>query len=253
MNRVRQHPAAFAAEARAMLPLFDQAKLFTRPGQTPVRTREGAAAVHELVAFLDGARPVPPFESCPAELCEAARRHVRDIGASGATAHEGSDGSSSQDRVEACVEWERAMGENLAFGTATAADIVAQLCVDDGVPSRGHRANVFNPEFKHVGVAVGAHARYGTMACIVHVGGWARKDASAPAKLRAPLTVTATAMGEQVARVLGSIPFEGMRTQVEEAFAQHPPHEVTLEYAPGSIVLRIKSAQGLSTAQGTWE
>jgi hypothetical protein len=59
-------------------------------------------------------------------------------------------------------------------------------------------------------------------------------------------------MNEQVRQVLGSVPFDSIRAQVEEAFASRPPHEVTLEFVPGSIVLRIKSARGVATVQGTW-
>lgn len=36
------------------------------------------------------------------------------------------------------------MGENLDFGNWSAVEIVIALLVDDGVPSRGHRANILS-------------------------------------------------------------------------------------------------------------
>ena len=37
--------------------------------------------------------------------------------------------------------------------------------IDDGVPSRGHRTNIMNPDFTHLGVSCGCHKSYGEMCC----------------------------------------------------------------------------------------
>ena len=47
--------------------------------------------------------------------------------------------------------------ENCAFGAATPIEIVLGLCVDDGVPNRGHRANIFDASHTHVGCGVSLH------------------------------------------------------------------------------------------------
>jgi uncharacterized protein YkwD len=59
----------------------------------------------------------------------------------------------------------RASGENIDYG-ATGLQVVIDLIVDDGVPSRGHRRNVLDPAFRAVGIAVGPHRTYGTM-CVI--------------------------------------------------------------------------------------
>ena len=58
------------------------------------------------------------------------------------------------------------MAEDLAYGPATAIDVVRELIIDDGVRDRGHRKAIFLPALRVVGVACGPHAAYGTMCAI---------------------------------------------------------------------------------------
>ena len=52
------------------------------------------------------------------------------------------------------------MGENLAFGNKTGKDAIISLLIDDGIPNRLHRKNLFSDEFTHVGMAMGSHLSY---------------------------------------------------------------------------------------------
>ena len=42
-------------------------------------------------------------------------------------------------------------GENIAFGESDALENLIQLIVDDGVPDRAHRYNIFNPNWENHG------------------------------------------------------------------------------------------------------
>ena len=47
-----------------------------------------------------------------------------------------------------------------------------QLFIDDGVPSRGHRNNLFTDSSNVTGNFSGPHSRYGFMTCITYANGY---------------------------------------------------------------------------------
>ena len=50
--------------------------------------------------------------------------------------------------------------ENLAAGNDAPEEIILQLIIDDGVPSRGHRTNLLTPDFNIVGAAIIEHPQW---------------------------------------------------------------------------------------------
>ena len=130
-----------------------------------IRTKEGVKAVDEAIAFLKKVRPLTPLTASRG-LALAASDHVKDTGPRGLTGHSGTDGSTFGDRIARHGRIHRTAGENISYGPDDARSIVMQLIVDDGVPGRGHRTNIFNPDFRTVGVAIGDHQVYGRM-CVM--------------------------------------------------------------------------------------
>jgi hypothetical protein len=53
--------------------------------------------------------------------------------------------------------------------------IVLTLIIDDGVRSRGHRKDIFNPKFNYAAAAFGPRARYRTVCSIDFAGGYAER------------------------------------------------------------------------------
>lgn len=48
------------------------------------------------------------------------------------------------------------------------------MLIDDGVPNRGHRENLFNDDFRCCGVHSGLHKDFDTMTCIDYTAAFVR-------------------------------------------------------------------------------
>jgi Cysteine-rich secretory protein family len=156
LNLARENPklyATFAAESR------------------PLHMIEHGRAVDEAVRFLSKARPLPPLMLSPG-MCRAAADHCAEQIA-GQLGHDGNNRSSPGDRISRYGSWSTTWGENISYSQKTARGVALALIIDDGVRSRGHRKNIFNPKFNYAGAAFGPHARYRTVCTIDFAGGFA--------------------------------------------------------------------------------
>lgn len=170
MSDARVSPRAYARHLRELREYFE-GTLWKRPGRTPLRTDEGLAAFDEAIAFLEKTRPVGPLRFNEG-LARAARMHARDIGPRGALEHVGADGSRLSDRLNRLGVWQGVIAENIGTSEDDPRQVVIQLLVDDGVPSRGHRHNLFNPELHQAGCGTAPHRDYRTVTVIDYADGF---------------------------------------------------------------------------------
>ena len=63
-------------------------------------------------------------------------------------------------RIEKYGTWDTSIAENITFDDDDPVEIVLNMLIDDGNPSRGHRLNIFNSYFRTVGIATGFHKNY---------------------------------------------------------------------------------------------
>ena len=176
MNLARQNPALYATflqELRGQM----NGNVLVLPGHARIRTKEGTAAVDEAIRFLRNAQSLPPL-AFSRGMSRAAADHCADQ-ADGGFGHEGRDRSHAGERIARYGNFAGGWAENISYGKSSARDVVLALIIDDGLPARKHRKNIFNPSYGYAGAAFGRHARFGTMCSMDFAGGYAERGESA--------------------------------------------------------------------------
>lgn len=180
MNLARQNPALYATYVQELRSRMS-GNVMVLPGRTRIRTKEGTAALDEAIRFLQSAQPLPAL-TVSRGMSRAAADHCADQ-AGGGFGHEGRDRSHAGQRIARYGSFSGGWGENISYGKSSARDVVLALIIDDGLPARKHRKNIFNPSFNYAGAAFGRHARFGTMCSMDFAGGYAERGDSGESTL----------------------------------------------------------------------
>lgn len=154
INFVRAHPREYARELSG-----------DREDAPPYEDPE---AVSDAIAFLQRQSPLPPLRP-DSRLAAAALAHTSAQGPRGEVGH-GGGGSSLGQRLQHHGVWAGLAAEDISYGYDSPREVVCQLVVDSGVPSRGHRLNIFGGAYQSAGVGCGAHSVYGAM-CVIDFAG----------------------------------------------------------------------------------
>jgi uncharacterized protein YkwD len=149
-------------------------KLYKRPGQVDIMTAEGVRALEECISQLKKLKSSNPLLPSPG-LSRAAKDHASDQAETGGIGHTGKDGSSAENRMNRYGRWAGMAGENISYGHDKAQEIVFQMLVDDGVPSRGHRRSLMQSAFRFIGLAIRSHPKYDHL-CVINFAGEYREN-----------------------------------------------------------------------------
>jgi len=177
MNLARADPQKYAGFVEEFKKYYDGNRLVIPGRKKALVTNEGIPAVDEAITFLRNQKPLPSFTSARG-LCLAAKDHANDLATKGMSGHLGSDGSLPNARVDRYGDWEGSIGETVFYEVSPARQIVISLIIDDGTPNRGHRRNIFDPNYKVAGVSIVESPTNGAKCVVDYVGGFKEKAAS---------------------------------------------------------------------------
>jgi hypothetical protein len=163
INFARTHPRDYAL-GLMLQPVSDWEQALGADGPAG-----DAAARDEAIDFLLRQAPLPPL-ALDEDLSAAALEHVADQGPAGKVGHDGPAGEAFDARIRRHGVAADLAAENIAYGPSQAHDVVRELIIDSGVPSRGHRRNLFHDGLVSAGVACGPHRDYGAM-CVMDFAG----------------------------------------------------------------------------------
>lgn len=258
-NWAREQPVEYARHrVSPLLHNFEGNRLRATDGQILITT-EGRKAVEELLVALKEHQPCRPLRLEP-NLSRSAQRHAEDARDHGITAHVGSDGSTVQARIEQEGEWWGACGENISLGHENAEDVVLWLLIDDGVPSRGHRKNILDPQHAHLGCSkLVEHKNAGKCVVLDYTAGFGPPRQ----KLDHAVEVAAADLQDQdTLAILASLPhgLDQLREEIETTLtAQSTDGEtqtVSLTYTPGRLEVKFVVQSGntitTKTKAATW-
>lgn len=131
-----------------------------------LETMEGTVVVDEAINYLKNLTPLSPYAFSNG-LNKVVGLHLKDLMETPSLSHKGKDGSDLTTRLARGGTVGGNYAENIAFSVETAREAVLMMIIDDGFKSRSHRKNVFNTNFKVVGIACGK-AKSGEGLCVTN-------------------------------------------------------------------------------------
>lgn len=199
INLLRANPQSYVAYLEQAKKYY-KGKTYQPPGQVGLETVEGVAAVDDAISFLRAAKPLSPY-SLSKGMSLAAKDHVKDLGSTGNVGHKGTDGSTTEVRVNRYGRFSNGIGENIFYENDSAREVVIGWLIDDGVATRGHRRNLLSSTYRFLGVSVGAKSSYGSMCVLTFAGDYSEAAAGKAQPTAAqPATPAPAAKNKNTAR-----------------------------------------------------
>ena len=168
INLARTDPAQYLRFLEQFKTYYHDKEIRFPDGSVLV-TNERDSALEEAKRFVRDQKPLAPLQLRKGMILSA-KDHANDLARTDQTGHRGSDGSNPEDRINRYGTWMVSFGENIIYQSRNPREDVISLIIDDGVKSRGHRKNIFKPDFHVIGLAMGPRKEKPPMCVITFAG-----------------------------------------------------------------------------------
>ncbi|MEZ5425197.1 MAG: CAP domain-containing protein [Pyrinomonadaceae bacterium] len=128
-------------------------------------SQEGAPAYNDAISFLRTAPKLEPFK-ISAGLSKVADLQLTDLKENIQLSHYGKDGSDLEQRLFKIGAPGPEQAENISYFSETPNNIILSMILDEGLPRRPHRLNLFSSKFKEIGIAYGI-SKDGVALCVI--------------------------------------------------------------------------------------
>lgn len=164
LNRARQDPQGCVKDLRTWLAFFRPGGVRALPGEEPVQTEEGPAAVQRAITLLEAQKPVPPIQWSE-DLSASAEELATSEAQTGAVGHQGGRLALSS-RLARHGGLNSPCGEAVTYGRFDGPDAprraLLSMLVSDGARNPHILSLLFDPGVISAGAAWDSHPRFGS-------------------------------------------------------------------------------------------
>lgn len=175
LNKLRSNPTSYVKILEDYLSKF-KGKNVKTSDKIELITEEGKEPVIEAIQYLKTVKSMGELKVSNG-LMLTTLDHINDLVKNNIIGHESSEGESSQKRAERYGIWTYDLRENISYGAKIPQEVILNLLVDDGVPSRSHRKVLLNPRLTRIGIATGVNKLWDPICVLLLAGNFYDKPA----------------------------------------------------------------------------
>ncbi len=153
INLARKNPKLYLGYLEEFRKLF-KGKTVHYPNGVMMDTIEGTVAVDDAINFMKMVPKLDPYKFSTG-LAQPANLQLKDLMENNNLGHFGKNGSQLPKRISLFGLLPLNYAENIVYYVDLPREIVLTMIIDDGIPGRGHRKNLFSRALKVVGIAYG--------------------------------------------------------------------------------------------------
>ncbi len=174
LNKLRTNPEVYIKILEDYLSKFNgkNVKISSKP---ELVTEEGKTPVIEAIEFLKTVKSMGELKISNG-LMLATAEHISDLVKNDIIGHKGSAGDSPQIRAERYGMWTYDLRENISYGAKIPQEVILNLLIDDGVPSRSHRKVLLDRKLTKIGIATGVNKLWDPICVLLLAGNFYDKS-----------------------------------------------------------------------------